>query len=118
MPPYLFVRTPFPGGPSGAALPDPSPPILIDLPACNLQPSNYPDFMNPKIELNPEVCNGRPVIRRTRITVETILGYLGAGDTVDDVLEAHPSLERADVLACINHARCLSSARSFIHLAS
>lgn len=74
--------------------------------------------MNLKIELNPEVCNGRPVIRRTRITLETILGYLGAGDTVDDVLEAHPSLERADVLACINYARCLSSARSVIHLAS
>jgi uncharacterized protein (DUF433 family) len=74
--------------------------------------------MNQKIELNPEICNGRPVIRGTRITVETILGYLGAGDTVDDVLEAHPGLERVDVLACIDYARCLSSARSLIHLAS
>lgn len=74
--------------------------------------------MNAEIELNPEICNGRPVIRGTRITVETILGYLGAGDTVDDVLEAHPNLKRTDVLACINYARCLSSARSFVHLAS
>ncbi len=57
--------------------------------------------MHSRIELNPEVCNGRPIIRGTRITVDTILGYLGAGDAVDDVLQAHPQLESADVLACI-----------------
>jgi len=55
-----------------------------------------------RIELNPEICNGRPVIRGTRITVDTVLGYLGAGDSADDVLLAHPRLEMADVLACID----------------
>jgi uncharacterized protein (DUF433 family) len=74
--------------------------------------------MKYRIEINPEVCNGRPVIRGTRITVDTVLGYLGAGDSVEDVLEAHPRLLREDVLACIDYARRLSSARSTIQLAS
>lgn len=71
-----------------------------------------------RIEINPEVCNGRPVIRGTRITVDTVLGYLSAGDSVDDVLQAHPRIEREDVLACIDYARRLSSARSTVELAS
>lgn len=71
-----------------------------------------------RIEINPAVCNGRPVIRGTRVTVDTVLGYLSAGDSVDDVLEAHPRIEREDVLACIDYARRLSSARSTLELAS
>jgi uncharacterized protein (DUF433 family) len=71
-----------------------------------------------RIELKPEICNGRPVIRGTRITVDTVLGYLCAGDSADDVLQAHPRLEMADVLACIDYARRLSSARSTVQLAS
>jgi len=74
--------------------------------------------MTTQIEINPEVCNGRPVVKGTRITVDTILGYLSAGDTVDDVLLAHPSLKQADVLACIEYARRLSSARTTVQLAS
>lgn len=74
--------------------------------------------MNSRIELNPDICNGRPVIRGTRITVETILGYLSAGDSADDVLQAHPGLEMADVLACIDYARRVTSARSTVQLAS
>lgn len=74
--------------------------------------------MESKIELNPEVCNGRPVVRGTRIAVDTILGYLSAGDSVEDVLMAHPRLGKEDVLACIEYARRLSAARSTIQLAS
>lgn len=74
--------------------------------------------MTSGIELNPDICNGRPVIRGTRITVETILGYLSAGDSADDVLQAHPGLEMADVLACIDYARRVTSARSTVQLAS
>jgi uncharacterized protein (DUF433 family) len=57
-----------------------------------------------EIELNPDVCNGRPVLRGTRIAVESVLGMLAAGDSVDEVLLAYPSLTRAKVLACIDHA--------------
>ncbi len=56
------------------------------------------------IEVHPDVCNGRPVIRGTRIAVQSILEMIGAGDSVEDVLEAFPSLSREQVLACVNHA--------------
>jgi len=56
------------------------------------------------IEVDPDVCNGRPVIRGTRITVESVLGMLAAGDSVDDVLEAFPRLNREQVLGCVEHA--------------
>jgi uncharacterized protein (DUF433 family) len=74
--------------------------------------------MKLKIELNPEVRNGRPVVRGTRITIDTILGHLGAGDSVEGVLMSHSRLLKEDVLACIEYARRLSSARSTIQLAS
>ena len=57
--------------------------------------------MNERITIDPAVCNGRPCIKGTRITVQTVLEFLGAGDSVDDVLEEFPSLAREDVLACV-----------------
>ena len=52
-----------------------------------------------RIEINPEIMGGKPVIRGTRIPVETVLRKLGAGMTVDAVLADHPRLTRDDVLA-------------------
>lgn len=69
-----------------------------------------------RIEINPAVCNGKPVIRNTRITVQTVLSYLSAGDTVDDVLAAHPRLTREDVLACLAYARRLSELHTNVAL--
>jgi uncharacterized protein (DUF433 family) len=44
------------------------------------------------------------VVRGTRITVQTVLEFLAAGDSVEDVLEEYPKLTRADVQACLNYA--------------
>lgn len=60
--------------------------------------------MSERIAIKPDVCNGRPVIRGTRITVQTVLEFLAAGDSVEDVLEEYPRLTRADVQACLNYA--------------
>jgi uncharacterized protein (DUF433 family) len=38
-----------------------------------------------RITIDPDICNGRPVIRGMRITVETVLGYLSAGDTAEEI---------------------------------
>jgi uncharacterized protein (DUF433 family) len=54
--------------------------------------------------MSPDVCGGKPVVAGTRITVQTVLEFLAAGDTIDDVLGEYPSLNREDVLACIDHA--------------
>lgn len=52
-----------------------------------------------RIEINPEIMGGKPVIRGTRIPVETVLRKLGAGMPVDAILADHPRLTRDDVLA-------------------
>jgi uncharacterized protein (DUF433 family) len=60
--------------------------------------------MSERISISPDVCNGRPVVRGTRIAVQTVLEFLAAGDSVKDVLEEYPSLTRADVQACLDYA--------------
>ena len=60
--------------------------------------------MSERIFINPDVCNGRPVVRKTRIAVQTVLEFLAAGNSVEDVLEEYPSLTRADVQACLDYA--------------
>jgi uncharacterized protein (DUF433 family) len=54
-----------------------------------------------RIIIDPDICNGKPVIRGTRITAQTVLEFLAAGDSVDEVLDEYPSLTREDVLACM-----------------
>lgn len=48
--------------------------------------------------------SGLPCIRDTRVTVAAVLGQLGAGQTVEQVLADYPSLEHDDVLAAIQYA--------------
>ena len=62
------------------------------------------DIMNERIVIVPDVCNGRPTIRGTRITAQTVLEFLAAGDSIEDVLEGYPTLSREDVLACLDYA--------------
>lgn len=60
--------------------------------------------MAERITITPDVCNGRPVVRGTRIAVQTVLEFLAAGDSVEDVLAEYPKLTRADVQACLDYA--------------
>ncbi|MBI3514040.1 MAG: DUF433 domain-containing protein [Proteobacteria bacterium] len=52
-----------------------------------------------RIEINPDVMGGKPVIRGTRVPVELVLRKLGAGVTVDAVLADHPRLTADDIRA-------------------
>jgi uncharacterized protein (DUF433 family) len=54
---------------------------------------------------NPNVMMGKPVVAGTRITVELILEKLAAGETIGQILDAHPRLTREAVLAAIAFAR-------------
>jgi uncharacterized protein (DUF433 family) len=56
------------------------------------------------IVADPKIAMGKPVVKGTRITVEFILEKLGAAETIDDVLAAHPTLTREGVLAAIRYA--------------
>jgi uncharacterized protein (DUF433 family) len=53
------------------------------------------------IKSDPDVMMGKPVVEGTRITVESILDELGAGRTIEQLLEAHPRLTREGVLAAV-----------------
>lgn len=61
-------------------------------------------MMEPGIEIHPDICNGRPVIRGTRISVQSILEFLGAGDSVEELLSAYPNLKREDILAALRYS--------------
>ena len=56
------------------------------------------------IVTNPDVMMGKPVVAGTRITVELILEKLATGETIEQILEAHPRLTRGTVLAAIAFA--------------
>ena len=67
--------------------------------------------MSDRIIIDPEICNGKPTIRGTRITAQTILEFLGAGDSIEEVMDAYPTLTRDDVQACIDYASRLMGNR-------
>jgi uncharacterized protein (DUF433 family) len=54
-----------------------------------------------RIEVNPKVMAGKPVIKGTRLTVHYILRLLASGMTVDEILSEYDGLEREDILACL-----------------
>jgi uncharacterized protein (DUF433 family) len=57
-----------------------------------------------RIEINPKVMLGKPVIRGTRITVELVLRKLAEGATDNDLLDAYPHLKKQDLQAAIAYA--------------
>ncbi|MDE0228845.1 MAG: DUF433 domain-containing protein [Spirochaetaceae bacterium] len=56
------------------------------------------------IESDPSVMMGKPVITGTRISVELILERLSAGETVEQIPDAHPRLTRDGILAALRFA--------------
>ncbi len=54
--------------------------------------------------IDTAVCNGRPIIKGTRIAVQSILEALGAGDSIDDVVAAYPAVQHADILAAFQYS--------------
>ncbi len=52
-----------------------------------------------RITISDGVCNGKPTIRGMRITAQTVLEFILAGDTDEDILEAYPFLEQGDINA-------------------
>jgi uncharacterized protein (DUF433 family) len=59
----------------------------------------------PRITQNPAVMGGKPCIRGLRVTVGMIVGQIGAGQTIDDILIACPYLEREDIAEVLRYTR-------------
>jgi len=62
------------------------------------------EYLTKRITVDPNLCNGKPTVRGMRITVQTILGYLAAGDTREEILDNFPVLEPEDIDACLQFA--------------
>ena len=56
------------------------------------------------IDIDPDICFGKPHIRGTRLKVSFILDLLGSGWTIDDVLHEYDHITREAVLACLSYA--------------
>lgn len=56
------------------------------------------------IRSDPSIMMGKPVVTGTRITVELILEKLAAGETIEQILQAHPRLTRESVRAALEYA--------------
>ena len=61
-------------------------------------------YLTDRITVDPDICHGKPTIRSTRMMVKTILEYLAAGDTPDEIIAYHSWLTLEDVAACIQFA--------------
>ena len=58
-----------------------------------------------RIELNPRVCNGKPVIKGTRIPVSVILEQIAEGESWQAVLAGYPELKKEDIQAALHYAK-------------
>ena len=64
-----------------------------------------------RITQNPEVMGGKPCIRGMRVTVGMVVGQIGAGRSVDELLADYPYLEREDILEALRYAAWRSQER-------
>jgi uncharacterized protein (DUF433 family) len=68
--------------------------------------------MNARINIDPEICHGKPVIRNTRVLVSNILSDLAAGQTYEDIMENYPNVTPQDIQAALEFGSELASFES------
>jgi len=64
-----------------------------------------------RITLDPALMGGKPCVRGMRVTVRMIVGQIGAGRTIEEVLSDYPYLEREDVRQALRYAAWLAEDR-------
>lgn len=67
-----------------------------------------------RITQQPEVMGGKACIRGMRVTVGMLVGQIGTGHSVDDVLTDYPYLEREDILQALRYAAWRSEEREVL----
>lgn len=64
-----------------------------------------------RITQQPSVMGGKPCVRGMRVTVGMVVGQIGAGHSVDEILTDYPYLEREDVMQALRYAAWRSEER-------
>ncbi|MBU2635062.1 DUF433 domain-containing protein [Patescibacteria group bacterium] len=70
--------------------------------------------MNNRIETNPRIMMGKPIIKGTRIPVYVILNLLAEGYKPEEIIREYPDLTRRDILAAIEYAAKLTKFRELV----
>jgi len=70
--------------------------------------------MQNRIEINPKIMMGKPVIKGTRIPVYVILNLLAEGCDFDEIIKEYPDLTRKDILAALDYAAKVTKFRELI----
>ncbi len=65
------------------------------------------NYLN-RITINPVQLDGKPCIRGLRISVQTVLEFLSAGNTAEEIIEQYPLLTNEDISACLQYAAKIS----------
>ncbi|MCY7421889.1 MAG: DUF433 domain-containing protein [Chitinophagaceae bacterium] len=71
-----------------------------------------------RITIDSNICHGKPVIRRLRYPVESMLELMASGMSVDELLADYPDLEKEDFLACLEYAAKTLQVKSIYKFAS
>lgn len=69
-----------------------------------------------RIERNPQIMFGKPVIKGTRLTVEIILEKLAYGETEEEILKEYPFLKKEDIKAALLYAAGTLSLEEVVHI--
>jgi len=67
-----------------------------------------------RITRNPAVMGGKACIRGMRVTVSMIVGQIGAGHSIDELLASYPYLEREDILQALRYAAWVAEDREVV----
>ena len=82
---------------------------------CTAAPRQYPEDvisdLPERIDIDPQVCFGKPRVKGTRIWVGLVLGLMADGMTSDEILEQYPQLTDDDVRACLAYGALLAVGR-------
>jgi uncharacterized protein (DUF433 family) len=62
-----------------------------------------------RITVDPSICHGKPTVRGLRYPVESLLGMLASGMTIEEIIEDYPDLERDDLLAALELGALVSA---------
>ena len=64
--------------------------------------------MHERISIDSKICHGQACIKGTRIPVYQIVSMLANDDNIENLLEAYPTIDREDILACLEYAASLA----------
>lgn len=65
-----------------------------------------------RIHIDPDICEGKPIIRNIRIAVDFVLKLLGDGYTADEIIRMYPELEKEDIYQAAKYGAWLASEKT------